>query len=343
MFASQLSQHLEPLGHQVILISLFPGDVALPFSGQKMSLNRPVFKRFLDYQGWKDFAVLIRKYNPDIIQCNAGDTLKFAVMSKKIFGWKQPIVARNASMISLYINNPFVKWINHWLYHNVDFVLSVSENSKKDVNTLFPSTVQKSAVIPVGIELPTTMEVDWKGGIEAKHHIIHVGGFSFEKNHERLLYIFKSVLEQLPDTHLHLLGEGPKKEAIQLLAQSLQLNDKITFYGWISNPLDYICKAGVLVLPSVIEGLPGVILEAMSCKVPVVAYNVGGIPEVVKDGQTGFLVEKNDEAVFAQTIVKVLKYKKETVLQNAFDLVHEKYNNKVLAKQFEIVYKELIK
>jgi glycosyltransferase involved in cell wall biosynthesis len=343
MFAAQLSQHLESLGHQVILLSLFPGEGALPFAGEKLSLNRPVSKRFFDYKGWKNFAVLVKKYNPDVIQCNAGDTLKFAVMSKKLFGWKQPIVARNASMISLYINNPMVKWINSWLYANVDFVVSVSENSKKDVNTLFPTTSQKSTVIPVGIELPTFSDVDWKGGVEARHHIIHVGGFSFEKNHERLLYIFKTVLKQLPDAHLHFLGEGPKKEAIQQLAHSLQLNDKITFYGWISNPLDYICKAGVLVLPSVIEGLPGVILEAMSCKVPVVAYNVGGIPEVIQDGQTGYLVEKNEEAVFATAIIKVLNENNEPLVQNAFDLVHEKYNNKVLAKQFENVYQDLIK
>jgi len=341
MFAAQLSQHLESLGHQVIFLSLFPGEGALPFGGEKMSLNRPASKRFFDYKGWKNFAVLVKKYNPDVIQCNAGDTLKFAVMSKKLFGWKQPIVARNASMISLYINNPMVKWINSWLYANVDFVVSVSENSKKDINNLFPKTTSKTAVIPVGIEMYQCKLVSWIGGEKAHKHIIHVGGFSFEKNHEGLLSIFKKLLDGNPDTHLHLLGEGPKREAIEQLSYSMKLNDNITFYGWVSNPMDYICKADVLILPSIIEGMPGVILEAMILRRPVVAYDVGGIPEVVRNGVTGYLVKKNDEDGFVNSLEKALYNDNQQYIQNAYDLVSDNYNNSNIAKQFEEVYIQL--
>ncbi len=119
-----------------------------------------------------------------MIQCNAGDTLKFAVISKKFFGWKQPIIARNVSMVSLYISNPLVKLFNKWLYKNADSIISVSENSKKDINTLFPETLHKTTVIPVGIEPQVPKQVEWKNADSASCHLIHVGGFSFEKNHE---------------------------------------------------------------------------------------------------------------------------------------------------------------
>ena len=109
MFAAQLSHHLEDLGHKVYVISLFEGNNELPFLGEKIRMDRPINKRWNDYKGWKELAILIDKYKPEVIQCNAGDTLKYAVLSKKIFKWKQPIIARNASMVSLYIKNPITK------------------------------------------------------------------------------------------------------------------------------------------------------------------------------------------------------------------------------------------
>lgn len=341
MFASQLSQHLENNGHDVFLISLFPGSCELPFSGKKIGLNRPSTIRFFDYIGWRNLAELIKKYNPDVIQCNAGDTLKFAVLSKKIFSWKQPIVARNASMVSLYINNKPTKLINHWLYKHVDFIVSVSENSKRDIVNLFPEVASKITVIPVGIEFYVPKVVEWKGGKSALKHIIHVGGFSFEKNHEGLLNIFKKYSVNNVDTHLHLLGEGPKKETIQQLSTDLNLNNKVTFYGWVSNPMDYICKADALVLPSIIEGLPGVILEAMISRKPVVAYNVGGVSEVIQNHKTGYLVNQNNEAEFVSSLEDALSNANEEMIQNAYNLVNQKYRNDVITKQFEQVYQQL--
>ena len=338
MFAAQLSTHLTELGHQVFLISLFPGESDLPFTGEKISLNRPIAKRWNDYEGWRKLDQLIQKHQPDVIQCNAGDTLKFAVLSQKTFRWQPPIIARNASMVSLYIKNPIMKWINQKLYQKTALIVSVSENSKKDINTLFPETTSKTKVIPVGVEINSLQEVEWKGGSHAQYHIIHVGGFTFEKNHERLLVIFKQFLSLQPDSHLHLLGEGPKKNEIQQLAAEMNLQDKITFYGWVSNPVDYIAKADLVVLPSVIEGLPGVILESMFCKTPVVAYNVGGIAEIVQNLTTGFLVPKNEEAIFVTAMHQALTENKEVMVKNAFDLVNEKYSNITIAKQFEAIY-----
>jgi glycosyltransferase involved in cell wall biosynthesis len=341
MFASQLSQHLSSFGHKVVLISLFSGTNDLPFNGEKINLDRPISKRFFDFYGWKKLAQLIAIQNPDVIQCNAADTLKFAVFSKMIFRWKQPIVARNASMVSLYIHNSITRHFNHWLYKNVEFIASVSENSKNDLVGLFPDLSSKVQVIPVGIEKQVTNAVEWKGGLNAEKHIIHVGGFSFEKNHEGLLSIFEKLLVNFPNAHLHLLGEGPKIELIKQLSVNLKLDDNITFYGWVANPMDYIVKADVLVLPSIIEGLPGVILEAMIAKVPVVAYNVGGIPEIVIDNETGYLVELNDESTFVKKLEKALVNNNTEFILNAYNLVDKKYINSTIAGQFEYFYSNL--
>ncbi|MEW5676325.1 glycosyltransferase [Flavobacterium enshiense] len=341
VFAAQLSAHLERKGHKVYMLPLYPGDSKLPFSGTYCYLNRPVQNRWFDFQGWKRLHELIQEYEPDVIQCNAGDTLKFTVLSKILFGWKQPIVARNASMVSLYLKSPFVKWINHFLYRKTNHIVSVSHATLKDLVRLFPFAKNKASVIPVGIEGININPVEWKGGHTAKKHIVHVGGFSFEKNHKGLLSIFKQLTEETQENvHLHLFGEGPLQAAVKEEAASLGLAEKITFYGWVSNPTDYIAKADVLVLPSIIEGLPGVLLEAMYSKIPVIAYNVGGISEIVNE-QTGYLVPKGDEAIFVEALKTVLDAVDTVKVQKAYDLVSQQYVNEALALQFVSVYKTI--
>ncbi len=343
MFAAQLSHHLEDLGHKVYVVSLFGGNSELPFSGEKIRMNRPINKRWNDYKGWKELAFLIDKYKPEVIQCNAGDTLKYAVLSKKIFKWKQPIIARNASMVSLYIKNPVTKWINKQLYKNATSIISVSTNSMNDIISLYPEVATKTEVIPVGIEIKKINQVEWLRSKEAQKHIIHVGGFSFEKNHVALLRIFNTLLKKHPNIHLHLLGEGPLKQNIEQLALELGIEAHISFYGWVSNPMDYICKADLLVLPSIIEGLPGVLLEAMINNTVVVANNVGGIPEIIDHRKTGYLVQKNNEEAFVEAMENGLFLDNEKIIQSAFELVKNKYNNITIAKQFVESYYKISK
>lgn len=344
-FASQLANHQIMMGHEVKMVSLFSGTAKLHFRGEIISLNRSGKSRLLDVQGWKQIAQQIREFQPDIVQANAGDTLKYAVLSKKIYGWKQPVLFRNASMVSLYIKNPLIKALNGWLYKQTTHIISVSKKSKQDLINLFPFIKQRATVIPVGINCDelTWAKLAWPSN---KKNIVHVGGFTFEKNHEGLLRIFAKFREKVNNVQLHLVGDGIQKNAIELKAAELALNDHITFYGYQPNPLDYIASADVLVLPSIIEGLPGVILEAFYCKKPVIAYNVGGISEIVKNGKTGWLVEKNDEERFADAIEEVFKAAPDhinKITDEAYKMVVEEYDNKVIAERFLEEYERVLR
>jgi glycosyltransferase involved in cell wall biosynthesis len=338
IFAAQLSERLQKLGHKVVLISLFEGVCDLPFSGEIIHLNRPLSKRWFDISAWKKLAKLVRQYNPDVVQCNAGDTLKYAVLSKLIFGWNSSIIARNASTVSGYIKSKSTKKINEFLYSKTAAIISVSEYSKNDLNQLFPATKNKSTVIPIGVENLIIHEVDWKEAPKASINIIHVGGFTFEKNHKGLLNIWKLFLKEQPNAILHLFGDGPLRNEIENAVALDGLQSTVIFYGWVANPHDYIAKADVLVLPSIIEGLPGVILEAMYCKTLVVANNVGGISEIVKPNETGFLAEKGDELGFATKMKQAIDLKTDTISNKAFKLVEGNFTNEYIAKQFEKEY-----
>lgn len=338
IFAAQLSEQLQKLGHKVVLISLFEGECDLPFSGEIIHLNRPLSKRWYDFAGWRKLAQLVKEYKPDLVQCNAGDTLKFAVLSKQIFGWKSSIIARNASTVSGYIKSQSTKMINEFLYSKTDAIISVSEHSKNDLNKLFPATKNKTTVISIGVEKQIIHKVDWKNNNEASHNIVHIGGFTFEKNHKGLLTIWKLFLKKEPNAVLHLLGDGPLREEIESLVELEGLQSTVLFYGWVANPLDYIAKADMLVLPSIIEGLPGVLLEAMYCKTVVVANNVGGISEVVKPYETGFLAEKGDDERFASLMKNAIDLKTNAFSDKAHNLVEENFSNEYIAKQFEKTY-----
>jgi hypothetical protein len=116
IFASQLASHLQSDGHSVVMVCLFSGEAQLPFSGKIIHLNSKAKMRFCDLKAWKKLAQIINEERPDIIQANAGDTLKYTVFSKLLFRWKQPIVFRNASMISLYIHSRLIKWWNSFFF-----------------------------------------------------------------------------------------------------------------------------------------------------------------------------------------------------------------------------------
>lgn len=339
LFASQLSEELKKLGHKVYLISLFEGSCDLPFSGEIVHLNRPISLRWYDVKGWQMLNKLVKKYKPDLIQCNAGDTLKWVIISKIVFNWQTLIVARNASTVSSYINSKITKKINQFLYDKADAIISVSEHSKKDLIQLFPTTKNKVSVIPIGIEDKLVNDFDWQSKSKSIN-IIHVGGFTFEKNHAGLIRIFESVLKFYPDAMLHLLGDGPLRKEIEMQIEEKGLSKSVLIHGWVENPNDYITKADVLVLPSIIEGLPAVILEAMYCKTPVVAYNVGGISEIL-NSKTGFIIPNGNELEFVDAINKSISNDCNSIINYAYELVTTNFKNKIIAQKFETEYKTI--
>ena len=349
IFASQLASHLNDSGNKSIIVSLFAGDAELPFEGKITSLNGNQGGRLHDFTAWKKLSQIIKDEKPDIIQANAGDTLKYAVFSKIIYRWKQPIIFRNASTISLYIKTWAQKKWNNFLFGFTDKIISVSNNSAIDFAKLFPQFKHKIITIPIGIEhLELSKELNGTSHERYRLNgegpvIIHVGGFTFEKNHSGLIEIFEIVSKQVPAAKLYFVGDGPMKPQIEEIVKIKALDSKVKFCGFQKNALKYIRGADVLILPSIIEGLPGVILEAFYCKIPVVAYDVGGIKEILINNKTGRLIQKGDEKAFAKGILEALQSNahNKNLIENAHSLVTSQYLNSQIANQFLHIYRSV--
>jgi glycosyltransferase involved in cell wall biosynthesis len=346
LFACQLSAALQKQGHQVDVLVLFGkrSDVfkfELPF----YYLEANEQKRWWDFKAYKKLSSFIEQGEYDIVQANAGDTLKYASLSKKIYKWKAEFVFRNANKISGFLTNRFKKNLNTWLMQEVDFVASVSEECTFDFKKMFPFIHNRIECLPIGVDFnspkPYNSLTDI-GIMDDGPFILHVGGFMPEKNHKGLIRIFSNLIQEIPNAKLLLIGEGKLKTEIVALVSQMELSQNVVFLGRRSDVQQIMSCCQVLVLPSLIEGLPGVILESFINKLPVVAYNVGGIKEVVVDQKTGWLVGVNDEAAFMDAIKKVLIFNNDSIKIQAYQLVNNKYRIDYIAKQFENAYSRLI-
>lgn len=349
IFTAQLASRINAAGHEAVMVFLFPGNGELPFTGKMIHLHGRQKLRFLDFGAWRRLAIIIATEKPDIVQANAGDTLRYAVFSKLLFRWKQPIIFRNASTISLYIKSRLSAFWNAFFIRYAVKIISVSKASALDFGQVFPGQRKKITTIPVGIEDVTVSAVEEKqltSGMLPAHGpvYIHVGGFSFEKNHEGLLEIFAIIHQRQPGAKLYLVGDGPLRNKIEDIVNRKGLAAHVKFYGFQQDVLPLIKSADVLLLPSIIEGLPAVILEAFLCKTPVVAFDVGGIGEVLVSNQTGFLIENMDYDSFAKAALEAAEKSaaNEKLVRNAYDLVTSQYLNSQIARKFLGCYSSIL-
>jgi glycosyltransferase involved in cell wall biosynthesis len=278
-------------------------------------------------------ARVIREFGADVVISNAADTLKYCVFSKVLFSWNGKIVFRNASTMSAYIRQPLVRYFNAMLLSRVNLVLSVSQHSANDIERLFPGMHTKTKVVYNGIDLKK-FEKERQVNRRGEVNVLHIGGFTFEKNHAGLVRIFSQFIHKYPGARLHLVGDGPLRPRIQLLVHEQDLSDAVVFHGWVSQVEELLACADMMVLPSLLEGLPTVILEAFAARVPVIANNVGGVSELVKPGETGFLVEPNDEGGFVAAMKDVLELPCNRMLDQAFLLVNRYFDSTSCATQF---------
>jgi colanic acid/amylovoran biosynthesis glycosyltransferase len=121
--------------------------------------------------------------------------------------------------------------------------------------------------------------------------MISVGRLSPEKGQAGLLQAFTKLRPRHPELQLRLVGDGPDRASLETLVKELGLSDAVTFVGRLpeEETLAEIARANLLVLPSFMEGLPIVLMEAMAAGVPVIASRIAGIPELVEDDETGLL------------------------------------------------------
>lgn len=135
--------------------------------------------------------------------------------------------------------------------------------------------------------------------------IVHVSNFRPVKRVTDCIRIFAALKGRI-NARLVMVGDGPEKAQAEWLARQLGISRNVLFVGKQPSIVDYLSIADLLLLPSETESFGLSALEAMACEVPVIASNVGGLPEVVVDGETGYLAEVGDVESMAKYSIKIL-------------------------------------
>jgi L-malate glycosyltransferase len=136
--------------------------------------------------------------------------------------------------------------------------------------------------------------------------ILSIGRLSPDKDQETLIEAFRLVLQDHPNAELWLVGDGPRRQYLEQRLQQLLPPRRATLIPGQADIRPFLQQADLFVLSSVTEALPNVVLEAMAAGLPVVATNVGGLPELVLPGKTGWLVPPGDPARLAEAMGQLL-------------------------------------
>jgi glycosyltransferase involved in cell wall biosynthesis len=183
-------------------------------------------------------------------------------------------------------------------------IVANSEGLRKIAETADPFPVR---VIPNGVDsdffIPAQTKPARRDGDAFR--ILFVGRFQEQKN---LPLFFRQAARLSPGTfELQLVGDGPEKQRLKRLAEEIGIAATITWHGWLARAAvrEAYQTADCLVNPSLYEGMPNVVLEAMACGLPVIASNVPGNDTLVLHGETGLLFELNDPTALAAALVKL--------------------------------------
>lgn len=175
--------------------------------------------------------------------------------------------------------------------------------------------------------------------------LVHVSNFRPVKRVVDLVTAFAQIADQIPDAHLLLLGDGPTRPDVERVVSDLDLIGRVRCLGFKRDVETYLQCAHGFVLSSELEGAPLSLLEAMSCSLPVVATEVGGIPEIIKDGENGLLVPFGDLDTLANRLYAVLT---DDVLarklgENARATILAHHTAEKVVPQYEAVYEGIIR
>ena len=222
--------------------------------------------------------------------------------------------------ISTYGRSQLFRWLAHEYWHKVKIVHCGLEKSFYDVST-------SSAQLP---QIP---------------RLICVGRLCEQKGQLLLLEACRNLKEKGLEFELLLAGDGEMRPEVERMVRAYGLSDNVKITGWISSKQvrDEILASHAMVLPSFAEGLPVVIMEAMALRRPVISTFVAGIPELVINGQNGWLVPAGSVAELSLAIEQLLKTSVEHLIEMgeaAYTRVRERHDIDTEAEKLSVLFHE---
>ncbi|AKB43111.1 Glycosyl transferase, group 1 family protein [Methanosarcina vacuolata Z-761] len=172
----------------------------------------------------------------------------------------------------------------------------------------------------------------------------YVGRLSEEKGILNFVKSIPLLLKQKPFLNILIIGDGDLKNNVKNYLSNNSLENNVKLVGWSSNEdlPKYLNLLKLLVIPSYTEGLPNVMLEAMACGTPVLATKVGAIPDIIKDEETGFLMENNSPECIAENIIRALEFPNlGNIATKSEKLVENNFTYEKAVERYSIIFNKI--
>ncbi len=359
-FISQLLTILQPIADEIIIISqnLFITDSSLfqntnvinvgPFNDSANSLIRIL--NYARYQVQASLMISKLEKDIDIVLLYGGSSLLLPNLIAHLYSKKSCIFAQGPDFNITKISFPtmsglilakIIKIIDqlNWRLANKIIVQSKSQIEFEGMNNL------ENKVSATGMRYIDFNKFKPRKTFSERDKLIgYIGTLGAAKGVLEFVEALPLILNMDPDIAFLIGGDGDLLGNIEKRIKQLRIENKVEIVGWISHEVlpEYLNNLRLLILPSYTEGLPTIVLEAMACGTPVLATSVGGIPDMIEDRKTGFILHNNSPECIAEGAITAVNYPTiEEICSNAHALVEQKLGLNMAIKIYRETLSEL--
>lgn len=323
-----LANHFASLGYKIYVVALYKREHFFSLDGS-ISFIEPQFTRETIKRNvyvlkmMVDVREKVKKIKPDIILAFGEWTNSFVVMATS--GLHIPIFLSDRMSPTIKLT-PLHRFLKKRYYKKTNGIIAQTHYAKELIYSRTGASNIKVISNPVNcIE---------KVNCEQKNRIVTVGRLSIEKGHRYLVEAFAQVNDT--SWELSIVGDGKEQEALQKLANNLGIADRIIFHGYKKNFSLELSEAKIFVLPSLSEGFPNALIEAMSVPIACISSDcVAGPNDIIKDGVNGLLVEPGDAVTLTSALNLLIENSdlREKLASEAYK-VRETYAFDKIARQY---------
>ena len=241
----------------------------------------------------------------------------------------------------------FYALVDRILLRYADHVCAVSPNVETQLKR-YRIPPHKLTLIENGVDatqlLRGTPALRELPGLGAKVIVGFVGRLAPEKGLRYLIHAAKGILRLRADVILLIVGEGPERVELEVLVSKLGLENSVFFLGQRSDLADVYASFDIFVLPSLVEGMPMALLEAMAAGKPVIATRVGGVPRMISEQESGILIEPGDVRGLTAALAQLLQQseKARQLGQRASEVVQSRFSSDAMARAYCGVYRKVL-
>ena len=360
-------------GAEVMLLNLMDEQVALGLEPILVSIgDSGISEKPLEAEAVRHgLRVKIYRMRPGPNLMGALDVLRFARAEKVdilhshgykgniLFGFLPRFVRRFSMVSTLHgwtwnggMNRMRIyEWLDSLSLSNVDRVITVS-SAMKNHPRLKNRRGLALDVVPNGI--PLVSDIPGNDAAELNPEIIAfcrqgftigaIGRLSPEKGFDALLEVVSTLSAQGADIRLVILGEGGGRSSLEKTVRKLGIENRVLMPGYVQDAKQYLSLFSLFAMPSLTEGLPMVLLEAMQAGVPIIATRVGGIPDVLQEGRCGLLIKPDCPEELERGITNVMQNPEivEERVKAAGLRVADTYSSRAMAEKYQVIYQSVV-